>query len=694
MAITQATSLADFSTGIGTAGAVLQVDNADGRVGIGTTDPQADLQVGIAITMDGTAGVITASSFSGSGANLTFTGADISAATGTFTGNVSVGGTLTYEDVTNIDSVGIITARSGVRVTGGYIQAGDSSTGFSGTVISGFSTTTSGNAGTIQAKNFGSGGANFVGFDAAGNDTARILTDGGALFASDVSIADKIVHTGDTNTAIRFPAADTFAVETSGSERVRVTSTGIVGLKGTPDSWHNDSSLAAIQLGGYGALHNYYNNVSLSFNAYQDSSSTSKYLTTDQAARYTLDSGGEHVWYTAPSGTADNNITFSEKLRLTSAGRLGIGTNVPARLLHLHEESSDGTLLSFTNTTTGVTGGDGAVIGIQDDESIIISNKENNHIELHTNNTERLRITSGGFVGVNCTPRAQLEVKAGTDANILMTTMSSEAAIEVFNDAGNANVPFRLRATEHKFFISGDEKLRIDSSGRMGLGTNSPGSYVGGGDNFVIADSGDAGMTIATGTSNTATINFADGTSGDARYRGRFEYSHSTDALDILTAATTQMRIHSSGVVSFNSGIELGSGIDATAANTLEDYEEGTFTPTANGFTVSGTTTMTGKYVKIGQLVTIGIKFANTGTIAYGVSCNIASLPFTMAAGTEAHGLIGMLQNSNSVSFNSNIAGTQCKLDGEGGSRFFVGNFTTTSSGMQLIFGGSYISNQ
>ena len=71
MAVTQATTLADFTSGIGTAGAVLQVDNADGRIGTGTTDPQATLQVGIAITMDGTAGVITATKFVGEGSALT-----------------------------------------------------------------------------------------------------------------------------------------------------------------------------------------------------------------------------------------------------------------------------------------------------------------------------------------------------------------------------------------------------------------------------------------------------------------------------------------------------------------------------------------------------------------------------------------------------------------------------------------------
>ena len=72
MAFSNATRLSDFGSGIGTQGAVLKVDNTNKRVGIGTTDPQAMLQVGQNITMDGGAsGVITATSFEGSGANLT-----------------------------------------------------------------------------------------------------------------------------------------------------------------------------------------------------------------------------------------------------------------------------------------------------------------------------------------------------------------------------------------------------------------------------------------------------------------------------------------------------------------------------------------------------------------------------------------------------------------------------------------------
>ena len=48
--------------------------------------------------------------------------ANIVANTGTFSGAVSIGGTLTYEDVTNVDAVGLITARNGINVTGGNIN--------------------------------------------------------------------------------------------------------------------------------------------------------------------------------------------------------------------------------------------------------------------------------------------------------------------------------------------------------------------------------------------------------------------------------------------------------------------------------------------------------------------------------------------------------------------------------------------
>jgi len=80
----------------------------------------AEVPVGYGITGAGginITGIATAASFSG---NLT---GNVTGTTGTFTGNVSVGGTLTYEDVTNIDSVGIITARTGIKVLAGGINA-------------------------------------------------------------------------------------------------------------------------------------------------------------------------------------------------------------------------------------------------------------------------------------------------------------------------------------------------------------------------------------------------------------------------------------------------------------------------------------------------------------------------------------------------------------------------------------------
>jgi len=155
----------------------------------------------------------------------------------------------------------------------------------------------------------------------------------------------------------------------------------------------------------------------------------------------------------------------------------------------------------------------------------------------------------------------------------------------------------------------------------------------------------------------------------------------------VNSSGTETSKINSDGSAVFAGAVKIGG---TASVNEIEEYEEGTWTPVVSGFTVSGTTTITGTYVKVGRNVTVGIKFANTGTIAYGLSCFI-TLPFSMTSGSEANGLIGMLLNSNSASQDNNRNGNQCKLDGEGGFRFFVGDFTTTTAGQQLLFGGSYI---
>ena len=191
-----AARLSDFGSGIGTFGAVLKVDNTNQRIGIGTTNPQSTLQVGVAITMDGAAGVITATTFDGAlSGNATSATSATSATTATnaegLTGTPDITirnitgvaatftGVLTYEDVTNVDSTGIVTARAGLNVVGG----GATVTGVStfhdtvrvGTAItlgasSGIVTATGVNVtGIVTAASFQGSGADLTNLPASGD---------------------------------------------------------------------------------------------------------------------------------------------------------------------------------------------------------------------------------------------------------------------------------------------------------------------------------------------------------------------------------------------------------------------------------------------------------------------------------------------------------------------------------------------
>jgi len=83
---------------------------------------------------------------------------------------------------------------------------------------------------------------------------------GGISLTGDVTIADKIIHSGDTNTAVRFPAADTVTIETSGNERLRVNSTGDVSFNSTGVSTSTTVGGASWTSTGY---HVFYSNATL-----------------------------------------------------------------------------------------------------------------------------------------------------------------------------------------------------------------------------------------------------------------------------------------------------------------------------------------------------------------------------------------------------------------------------------------------
>jgi len=117
----------------------------------------------------------------------------------TFDGSVSVGGTLTYEDVTNVDAIGIITARSGVNVSGGQLDVG--------------SNIKLGNAGVITATSFSGDGSNLTGI-----------------------AADKIFE-GNTKAEVVDTGSDgKFIVETEGTQRLEINSTGNITLGTAADA--------------------------------------------------------------------------------------------------------------------------------------------------------------------------------------------------------------------------------------------------------------------------------------------------------------------------------------------------------------------------------------------------------------------------------------------------------------------------
>ena len=160
-----------------------------------------------------------------------------------------------------------------------------------------------------------------------GNISGGTVAGSTGTFTGDVDIADKIVHTGDTNTAIRFPGADTITTETAGVERARITSEGrlLIGKTSGTAKVDVDASDNTIRI-TKAAVSNY-----CGFQLDRDNSNNAGgYLGLSGSAGHYINNSVQHDLCLR----SESNLLFStsgntEKARIDTNGYIGVGLNDP-----------------------------------------------------------------------------------------------------------------------------------------------------------------------------------------------------------------------------------------------------------------------------------------------------------------------------------------------------------------------------
>jgi hypothetical protein len=198
--------------------------------------------------------------------------------------------------------------------------------------------------------------------------------------------------------------------------------------------------------------------------------------------------------------------------------------------------------------------------------------------------SERMRLTTTGL-GIGTSPSYTLDVSAANAVGMIRTPDTTPPTLGLFVNSGSNGVgTISVDNGGHMTFDTGSsgagqaERMRIDSSGNVGIGTTSPHLYYS--SQLVVDAPDESGITIVGDTTHQNYIMFADGTSGDTRYRGYIAYDHADDHLKFATLSTERMRIDSSGRVGIGTSAPQGtfvvqasnakSGVDNAGSKHLE----------------------------------------------------------------------------------------------------------------------------